>query len=122
MENVMKHLLSITAWCVLSMIGGLSMMNTASAWVGGQGVEPPSADKAYPTDYFNPQTGEIRNPVVLNQRLQERRLDTSVGIVDVPYSAQIIDSRPVDAWYDRKAAKATLIFKRDKMIRVEITE
>lgn len=98
------------------------MMSSAMAWVVAPGVEPPSADKAYPTDYFNPQTGEIRNPVVLNQRLQERRLDTSVGIVDVPYSAQIIDSRPVDGWYERKTAKATLIFKNDKMIRVEVTE
>lgn len=76
----------------------------------------------YPTDYFNATTGEIRNPVVLNQRLQERRLDTSLGVVDVPYSAEIVDSRPVDGWYERKAAKATLIFRNDRMIRVEITE
>lgn len=118
----MKHLLTIAKWFVLAVAGNLSLAGSAVAWVVGPNVQQPPQAVGHPTDYYNPQTGEIRNPVVLNQRLEERRLDTSVGVVDVPYSAQIIDSRPVDDWYERKAAKATLIFKNDKMIRVEISE
>lgn len=118
----MKRLDIVAKWFVLVLAGYLAMTTNANAWVVSPNIEYPPEAAGHPTDYYNPQTGEIRNPVVLNQRLEERRLDTSAGLVDVPYSAEIIDSRPVDDWYERKAAKATLIFKNDKMIRVEISE
>lgn len=118
----MKRFLTAAKWFVLGLIGVLSVTTNALAWVVGPNIEYPPEAVGHQTDYYNPQTGEIRNPVVLNQRLEERRLDTSVGVVDVPYSAEIIDNRSVDDWYERKAAKATLIFKNDKMIRVEISE
>lgn len=118
----MKRLTTVAKWFVLVLAGYLSMTSSALAWVVDPNVQQPAEAVGHQTDYYNPQTGEILNPVVLNQRLEERRLDTSVGIVDVPYSAKIVDSRPVDDWYERKAARATLIFKNDKMIRVEISE
>lgn len=63
---------------------------------------------------------ETRNEMVLHQRLESRTLDTEQGIVLVPAGVEIMDSRPVDAWYEKKDAKVTFVFAKDKMIRVEI--
>lgn len=118
----MKMIQLMKVPCVVVLMGSALISVNATAAEMTPDANALLEGPGYPTDYFNAQTGEIRNPVVLNQRLEERRLDTSLGVVDVPYSAEIVDSRPVDGWYERKAAKATLIFNNDRMIRVEITE
>lgn len=63
---------------------------------------------------------ETRNEMVLHQRLESRTLDTEQGIVLVPAGVEIMDSRPVDAWYEKEDAKVTFVFANEKMIRVEI--
>lgn len=63
---------------------------------------------------------ETRNEMLLRQRMDSRTLDTEQGIVLIPAGVEIVDRRPVDEWYEKKDAKVTFVFAKDKMIRVEI--
>lgn len=105
---------------VAALIGCVACMGNAWAWVVGPGHTIPG--NPTPVEQFNPQTGEMRNQVVLYQRIDQRQLNTEKGIVNVPYSAEIVDSRPVEDWYLKKNAKVTFVFIKDKMIRVEISQ
>lgn len=63
---------------------------------------------------------EVRNEIVLYQRLEDRKLNTEQGIVVLAPDVAIVDSRPVDEWYEKRNAKVTFVFANKKMIRVEI--
>lgn len=63
---------------------------------------------------------EVRNEIVLYQRLEDRKLNTEQGIVVLAPDVAIDDSRPVDEWYEKENAKVTFVFVNNKMIRVEI--
>jgi|GEM_PF-5703517 len=66
---------------------------------------------------------EVKNEVVLYQRIDQRRLSTASGIVDVPPLVTLVDERPPEEWYVKKDAKAVFYYTNDlELIRVLISE
>ncbi|RLU00874.1 hypothetical protein [Ketobacter sp.] len=69
------------------------------------------------------QTTEVKNEMVLLQRLDERTLLTDSGAVTLPYSVQLTDTRNPDDWYKREKAKVVFYFTKNlEMVRVVISE
>lgn len=90
---------------------------SVNAWVLEPGQEHPSASSP---ESWNQETGELVNTMRLNQRISERELDTERGRITIPYSAQIIDNRPVEEWYEARPAKVTFYGSDNQIIRIEI--
>lgn len=66
---------------------------------------------------------EVKNEVVLYQRIDQRRLSTASGIVDVPPLVTLIDERPPEEWYVKKDAKVVFYYTNDlELVRVLISE
>ena len=72
--------------------------------------------------YLDKATGGFRNEVVLYQRKSDRELETAEGMFVVPLAVPIVDTRPVDNWYERKNAKVTFVTKGEKLLRVDISD
>ena len=68
-------------------------------------------------------SGEVKNEMVLIQRLDERTLLTDSGRISVPYSVQLTDTRNPDDWYTKEKAKVVFYFTKNlEMVRVVISE
>ncbi|MBA57218.1 MAG: hypothetical protein CMK89_22450 [Pseudomonadales bacterium] len=69
------------------------------------------------------ESDEVSKTMVLHQRVAERTLNTEAGIREIPFSVELLDTRPVDQWYEAKDASVTFHFSNDlKLQRVVISE
>lgn len=109
MSNVMKFLINIRSVFVL-----LSLMSF-NLWAMDEFAEPKGAAGLLPT---------YTTERVVYQRLDERTLNTEVGIIEVPPMVPLVDKRDVEDWYKKQNAKAVFTFKTKsrEMLSVEITE
>lgn len=66
---------------------------------------------------------EVTTTMVLHQRLDERTLDTERGLREIPFSVELVDTRPVDQWYEAQDALVTFHFSNDlELKRVVISK
>ncbi|MEE2731110.1 MAG: hypothetical protein VYA55_09830 [Pseudomonadota bacterium] len=69
------------------------------------------------------QAKDVKNEMVLLQRLDERTLKTESGTITLPYSVQLTDTRHPDDWYKQEKAKVVFYFTKNlEMVRVVISE
>ena len=79
---------------------------------------PPLLEVGKPSE-----SDKVTNTMVLHQRVGERTLNTEAGVREIPFSVELLDTRPVDQWYEAKDATVTFHFSNDlKLQRVVISE
>lgn len=109
MNNVMRYLINIRSVFVLLSLMSFNLwaVDEFAGIRGEAGLLP-----TYTTER------------VVYQRLDERTLNTEVGIIKVPPMVPLVDKRDVDDWYKKQNAKAVFTFKTKsrEMLSVEITE
>jgi len=93
----------------------LLFLVSANLWAVDEFAEPRGEAGLLPT---------YTNELVVYQRLDERTLNTEIGIVNVPPMVPLLDKRDIDDWYKKQNATAVFTFKTKsrKMLSVEITE
>lgn len=100
---------------LICIVAGSLLLATTNSFAAIDEFNGPSSEQMH--------IGEVKNEVVLYQRVDQRTLVTASGTIVVPPLVSLTDQRNPDDWYKKTNAKAVFYFTKDlEMVRVVISE